>query len=246
MLRVVTLRRIGVAVPDGVDDLQALQLLLLALLGSLRRDFHAQAHGLGVHVELTHQRADGLGPDLGAEFSVALLSRLVRELPILVLGQYLADLDLATSRIGDHVGSVVDDALQVTQLHPEQVAHLRRQGLEEPDMCHRHGQLDVPHALAPHLRQRDLDAALVADVSAIPDALELAAVTLPVLHRPEDPLAEQTIALRFEGAVVDRLWLGYLAVAPRPDLVGRGDLDLHPVEVRRTGSAMPGEIDHPV
>src|SRR2546430_13246991 len=46
----------------------------------------------------------------------------------------------------------------------------------------RHRELDVPHALAAHLGERDLHAAAVADDAAVADALVLAAVTLPVLQ----------------------------------------------------------------
>jgi hypothetical protein len=72
----------------------------------------------------------------------------------------------------------------------------------------------VPHPLAPHLRQRDLDAAAVADVTPEPDPLELPAVALPVLDRPEDPLAEEAVLLGLEGPIVDRLGLRDLTERP--------------------------------
>src|SRR5690606_5661594 len=125
--------------------------------------------------------------------------------------------------------------LEVTQRHAEEVAHLARQRLEEPDVGHGHRQLDVPHALPAHLRERDLDSALVADVTAVADALELPAVALPVLDGAEDPLAEETIPLRLERPVVDRLRLRDFTVRPAPDLLGRGDLELDVVEVVRPG-----------
>ena len=62
------------------------------------------------------------------------------------------------------------------------------------------------------LRQRHLDAAAVADDAAVADPLVLAAMALPVLDRTEDPLAEETVPFRLEGAVVDGLRLG----RPRP------------------------------
>jgi hypothetical protein len=108
----------------------------------------------------------------------------------------------------------------------------------------RHGELDVPHALAPHLGQRDLHAALVADHAAVADALELAAVALPVLDRTEDPLAEEPVPLRLEGAVVDGLGLRDLTEAPPTDLVRGGDLHLDEVEVRRPGFSDAGKVDH--
>src|SRR5207245_11279022 len=97
--------------------------------------------------------------------------------------------------------------------------------LQIPAVAHRRGVLDVPHALPAHLRPGHLHAAAVAD-----DALELhllvaAAVALPVLDRTKDPLAEETIALRLEGAVVDRLGLLHLAVGPVAHVQRRRNAD---------------------
>ena len=66
-------------------------------------------------------------------------------------------------------------------------------------------------------------------------ALVLAAQALVVLHRPEDLGAEQAVAFRLEGAVVDRFRLLDLAERPRPDQVRRGEPDLDRVEVSRPG-----------
>src|SRR5204863_6666094 len=93
------------------------------------------------------------------------------------------------------------------------------QPLEEPDVRHRAGELDVAHALAAHPRAGDLDAALVADHAAVLHALVLAAQALPVGDRAEDLGAEEAIPLRLEGPVVDRLGLGDLAITPRTDLL---------------------------
>ena len=81
------------------------------------------------------------------------------------------------------------------------------------------GELDVAHALAPHLGQRDLDAAFLADDAAELHALVLAAQALVVLDRAEDARAEQPVPLRLERAVVDRLGLLDLAIRPGPDLL---------------------------
>src|SRR5258705_419761 len=97
----------------------------------------------------------------------------------------------------------------------------------------RHGarELDMPHALATHLGERDLDAALLADHPAVLQALVLSAQALVVLDRPEDLGAEQAVPLRLESAVVDRLGLLYFAVGPRTDFFRRGDPDLDRVEL---------------
>src|SRR4029078_1937230 len=112
-----------------------------------------------------------------------------------------------------------EDALEILQRHVEQKADPRRQRLEEPDMRDRRRELDMPHALAPNARQRDLDDALLADDALVLHALVLAAQALVILDRTEDTRAEETVALRLEGAVVDRLRLLDLAVGPREDLL---------------------------
>ena len=102
--------------------------------------------------------------------------------------------------------------------------------LEVPDVAHRSGQLDVAHTLTADLGLGHLDAAAVADLALITDALILAAVALPVLGRSKNALAVQTVALRLQGAVVDGLRLLHLAVAPVADLVRRGKADFDRIE----------------
>ena len=97
-------------------------------------------------------------------------------------------------------------------------------------MGDRRGQLDMAHALAAHFCERDLDAAFFADDAAELHALVLAAQALVVLDRAEDAGAEQAVALRLEGAVVDGFRLLDLAVRPGADLLRAGDLDLDLVE----------------
>src|SRR5271154_3132567 len=92
----------------------------------------------------------------------------------------------------------------------------------------------MTHAIAPHLRQRDLDAAFLADDAAILHALVLAAQALVILDRPEDAGAEQPVPLRLEGAVVDRLRLLDLAERPRPDTLRAGDRDADLIKALRT------------
>ena len=120
---------------------------------------------------------------------------------------------------GDDVQGEVEDALQVARADVEQDAEAARRALEVPDVADRAGQLDVAHPLAAHLGAGDLDAALVADDALVADALVLAAVALPVLGGTEDALVEEAVLLRLEGAVVDRLRLGDLALRPVPDLL---------------------------
>src|SRR5439155_21674377 len=123
--------------------------------------------------------------------------------------------------------------LEILQRHVEQQADAARQRLQEPDMGDGRGELDMAHAVAPHLRQGDLDAAFLADDAAVLHALVLAAQALVVLDRPEDPGAEQPVPLRLEGAVVDRLGLLDLAIGPGTDPLRAGDRDTDLIEALR-------------
>ena len=120
---------------------------------------------------------------------------------------------------------------QIAQRNVEQVADARGQALEEPHVRARRRQLDVAHALAAHLAHRHFHAALVADDAAVLHALVLAAQALPVGHRSKDAGAEQAVALRLEGAVVDGLRLGDLAMRPAADLLRRCQHDADSVKI---------------
>ena len=109
----------------------------------------------------------------------------------------------------------------------------RRQRLQEPDVRDRRGQVDVAEALTTHLGLDDLDAALLADDAAVLHALVLAAVALVVLDGPKDLRAEETVPLRLERAVVDRLRLLHFAVGPLADLVRRRQRDADRAERKR-------------
>src|SRR5213593_3008267 len=254
----------GVArVAERVDDLEPLQHLLLAMLARLGGDRLAQLVGELVDLDALEQLADRRRADVRLELRVALGLRLVAQLEIAVLVEQLPLLHLLLARRDHHVVRVVDHPLEIAQRHVEHVAHRRGQGLEEPDVRHRHRELDVAHPLAPHLGERHFHAAAVADHAAVADALVLAAMALPILHRAEDALAEQPVALRLEGAVIDGLGLGHLA--PRPpralalelqalavlgvpgaaDLLRGGDPNLYVIEARALGLAAAPEIDHP-
>ena len=131
----------------------------------------------------------------------------------------------------DDRGREVEDLLELARGDVEQVADAARDALEEPDVRDRRGQVDVTHALAAHLLPRHLDAAALADDALVADALVLAAVALPVLRRTEDALAEETVTLGLERAVVDRLGLRDLARGPVADLLRRREADPNCVEV---------------
>jgi hypothetical protein len=210
-------------VQEGVHDLEPLEHLLLAVLAGLGGHRGAQLIGQLLDVDALQQRPHRRRADVGAEPGVALFPGLGAQGEVLLLIEQLLEFHLLLAGIDDDVARVVDDPLELPQRDVEQVAHRAGQRLEEPDVRHRHAELDVAHALAPHLGQRDLDAAAVADHAAIADPLVLAAVALPVLDRTEDALAEEAVPLRLEGAVVDGLGLGDLAPGPP----GAQPLELH-------------------
>ena len=99
------------------------------------------------------------------------------------------------------------------------------QGLEEPDVDDRRGQVDVAHALAAHAAVRHLHAATVADDALVLRALVLAAGAFPVALRPEDALAEQAVLFGAVGAVVDGLGLLHFAEGPRTNVVRAGEVN---------------------
>src|SRR5579862_4297332 len=214
-------------IDEGLDDLEPLDELLRLLAAVAARDLDAQVVAQLLQVDRLQQHADGLGADHGGEGVVAVI---VLRLVELVLAEQLAVLERREPRLGDDVVLEIEDALEILQRHVEHEADAARQRLQEPDVGDRRRQLDMRHAVAAHLLHRDLDAALLADDALVFHALVLAAQALVILHRPEDARAEQPVALRLEGAVVDRLGLLHLAVRPAQDLVGAGERDLDPVE----------------
>ena len=84
----------------------------------------------------------------------------------------------------------------------------------------------MTHALTAHLLGRNLNAALLADLSLEAGAFIFTAKALPVLLRAKDLLAEETALLRLECTVVDGFGLGDLAVRPAADHIGRCKTDL--------------------
>src|SRR5262245_13443530 len=131
----------------------------------------------------------------------------------------------------DDVRREVDDLLEILWREVKQVTEPTRYALEIPDVRHRRRELDVAHALAAHLGTRHLDAAPLADDALEADALVFAAVALPVAGRTEDLLAEESVLLRLEGAVVDGLRLLDFAVRPVADVIRRREADAQFVEV---------------
>src|SRR5438309_8398934 len=113
----------------------------------------------------------------------------------------------------DHnVGLKVKNLLEFTQRYVQQVADARRKTLEKPNVRAGACEFDVAQPLAANFRLCDLDTALVAHHSAVFHPLIFAAQTLPIGDRTEYLRAEQPIALRLTGPIVDRLRFGHLSM----------------------------------
>src|SRR5262249_37165615 len=85
-----------------------------------------------------------------------------------------------------------------------------------------------------------------ADQALVLHALVLAAQAFVVLDGPEDARAEQAVALRLEGAVVDRFRLLDFAERPGVDVVRTRDRNLDAIESRdrRLGLEEVGDLVH--
>ena len=210
---------------EGLDGLQTLQdahPLLAGGLLHLSRQLGAEL----VEVDLLQQVLNGLS----AHCSLELITIALPHLAVLFLGQQLLLFQRGQAGIGDDIACKVEDLLQQAGADVQHQADAAGDALEVPDVAHRSGQLDVAHTLTANLGLGHLDAAAVADLALITDALILAAVALPVLGRSKNALAVQAVALRLQGAVVDGLGLLHLTVAPLADLLRRGKADFNGIE----------------
>src|SRR3546814_17534956 len=104
------------------------------------------------------------------------------------------------ARIDNDIAFEIEHALDVAQSHVQQQADTGRQRLQEPDVGDRRSQLNVRHALAAYLGQCDFHPTLLADDTAVLEALVLTAQAPVVLYRTKDLGAEQTAALQIGRA----------------------------------------------
>src|SRR5690606_1232076 len=222
---------------ERLEQLQALRQPLDLRVGARALDLLPDLVDLGMQIDRREQIAHGIRAHAGVEIVAVLLDRL----EILLVGQQLPALERRHAGIDDDERLEVEDPLDLAQRHVEQQADPRRQRLQKPDVRDGARELDVPHPLAPHLRLRDLDAALLADDAAMLQALVLTAQALVVLDRPEDLRAEQPVAFRLERSIVDRLGLLDLAVRPRTDHVRRREPDADHIEIL-DGALLPEKL----
>ncbi len=229
---------------EGLDHAQALEGFRLALLRRLGLALVTELVGEVVQVHVLEHLVDGLGAHAGHEFLrvvigkvLVALGQFVEHVEIFFLGQQVQVVDrvvlqvLGGAGVHHHVFLVVNDRLELLGRNAEQVTDLVRGGAEIPDVGHGNGQADVTHPFAAHLLLSHLDAAAVAHDAAVADPLVLSAVALVVLRGAEDALAEESVALRLVGAVVDGLRLEHFARRLLENLFRRGQADGDLVEV---------------
>ena len=192
--------RPGLGPKEALQQFDPLRELLADLLALGFRHRHLQLLNTLGQVHATQGFADGLGTHLGREGIRAIG---ITSVAIFLLGEQLVRQQRRGSGINDQVVLVVNHPLQIAGSHVQHQPDAARHALEEPNVAHRHGQFDVPHALTPHPRQRHFDAAAIAHDPPVLDALVLTARTFPVLDRTKNTLTEQATLFGLEGAVVD-------------------------------------------
>ena len=221
--------RLVAALAEAFDDAQALgvfELLLLALLG-----LHLLANFFGERfdVDLLEQFLDAFGAHHGDEVAGEFLVELAFAL---VGDDFTAAQPGIFARLHDDIGFEIEDALEFAQGDVEEVPDAAGQALEEPHVRTGAGQFDMAQAFPADARQRNFHAALVANHAAVLHALILAAQALPILGGAEDTGAEQPVALRLKGPVVDGLRLGDFSMAPAPDFFRRGQRNADRIKIR--------------
>ncbi len=158
-------------------------------------------------------------------------------LAVLLISQQHLFLQGRIAFIDDDPLLIIEDFFQGAGSHVKDHADTAGQTFVEPDVGDRHGQLQVTHALTANASIGDFNAATVADDALVLLALVFAAVALPVLHRTENPFAEQTAFFRLERAVVNRLRVLDFAVAPGAYPLRRSDADADAAGMIHRGDA---------
>ena len=179
-----------------------------------------------IQIDLLQQILNGLS----AHSSLELITVVVAHLTILALGEQLLLFQTGSARISDDIACKIQHLLQQAGADVQHQADAAGDALEVPDVADGSGQLNVAHALTADLGLGHFNAAAVADLALVADALILTAVALPVLGRSKNALTVQAVALRLQGTVVDGLRLFDLAVAPVADLLRGGKADLDGIE----------------
>ena len=150
---------------------------------------------------------------------------------VFVFVDQLAVFAAGLRRIDDDVFFEVENTFELIDGQVEQQAHATGNAAVVPDVRDGARQFYVAHAFATNFAVRDFDAATVADDAFVPNRFKFTAVALPVFGRTEDPFAEQAVALRTQGPVVDGLGFFDFAVRPLTNAIRRCQLDANCFEV---------------
>src|SRR5487761_360390 len=112
------------------------------------------------------------------------------QLPVSLFVENLLFFKRSFARIDHHVVFEIEYPLEIAQRNVKQVPDAARQSFEEPNVRARGSELDMPQPLAPDFGKRYFHSAFVANDAAMFHPLVLAAQTLPVRDRTENPGAE--------------------------------------------------------
>src|SRR5271170_4381134 len=220
--------RLVAALAERFEDLEALGELDPLLQAGINLHFFAEFGRKLLHIHAAQKFLDGLG----AHAHVALSGEFALNFAEFILGQNVLFLETGNfSGIHADEGLEVENVLEIPHGDIQQVADAAGQPLEKPHVRAGRSQLNVAKALAADFAKGDFDPALVADDSAVLHALVFAAEALPVGDRAENLGAEQPVALRLKGAVVDGLRLGYFAVRPGADFFRARKADANRIKI---------------
>ena len=225
---------------ERFHHLQTLQSLGFALLRTFLACSVAQFVRQLVEVETAKQIVDGFGTHLGNELvrvvvgqQVVVLWQTVENVEIFVLAQeveFIIHFRFVVgkkafggcwTRIENDIAFVIDNRIELLRRQAQQIADFVRQRTEIPDVSNRHNELDVARTFATNLLFGNFHTATVAHDALVTDSLILSAMAFVVLYRAENAFAEQTVALRLIGTVVDSFWLEYFSIRIFKNRIGR-------------------------
>src|SRR5699024_1782686 len=132
---------------------------------------------------------------------------------------------------------------EILERNIEDISDTARQRLEEPDMRHRRGELDMCEPLTTHLGRDHFHTAFFARGATVFHAFIFTAEAFIVLYGAKDLGAEQPITFRTVRSVVNGFGLFHLTVAPLPNLLRRSEADLHRVKRFHTGFTLKNAED---
>ena len=214
---------------EGFNQLDTLGQTLQLGFRIGRCDFFFQTDQFRLQIDRAQQVMHGFGTHQGIEiFAVFLTCR-----HELFFGQQLAALECRQTWLDHHEGFEIQDAFDVTQGHIQHQTDTRWQRFEEPDVGGRRSQFDMAHAFATDFRQRHFGTAFFADDAAVFHALVFTTQAFVILDRTENGGAEQAVALRLEGTIVDGFRFFDFTERPRADQVRRSQTNLDTVKIQR-------------